>query len=71
MKTEITAAIQAHGAKAVYDAACKRMDGNPGPLAAFGLEAKTIGDANTIMVAAFAEMGPAGRAIDFAQASSK
>lgn len=63
-KQMIKAAIEQHGAKTVYDAASVRMSGDHAPLAAMGMTAKTIGDANKIMVAAFAEMGQKDRATD-------
>jgi D-tyrosyl-tRNA(Tyr) deacylase len=70
-KEQMLDAISQHGAKAVYDAASARMSGNRKPLEVVGLDALTIGDANAIMVLAFANMGASDRAHDLAGATIK
>lgn len=64
-------AIRQHGARAVYQAAIDRLQGNARPLASIGLSAPDLAEANRIMSAAFAELGPADRAIDKASAQAK
>lgn len=70
-KEQILDAISQHGAKIVHDAASARMSGNRKPLADVGLDAPTIGDANTIMVLAFGNMGASDRAHDLADITIK
>ena len=70
-KDTILDAIAAHGAKKVYNAASARMSGDRAKLQALGLSAQTIGDANTIMVIAFAQMGQADKAADLADIAIK
>lgn len=57
-------AISAHGAKAVYDAAVKRLEGNRAPLAALGLACEGIGQANTIMTMAYQCMSSTEQDLD-------
>lgn len=70
-KDQILDAISQHSAKVVYDAASARMSGQSKPLEAVGLDAPTIGDANTIMVLAFSNMGASDRAHDLADVAIK
>lgn len=49
-------AIKMYGAKRVHDAALARLKGNPAPLAAVGLTAAGIGQADAIMSAAYKRM---------------
>lgn len=61
-------AIRTHGAKAVYDAASRHMAGDRvRGLASVGLSATTMGDVYAIQSAAYAELGDAARAIDYAK----
>ena len=68
---KVQAAIQQHGAKAVYEAANRRFARDPSKLAAMGLYAPTLADASEIQSEAFRQMGAADRAIDLASATSK
>ncbi len=61
----ISRAIERHGAKKVYEAAYRRLNGDSAPLAAVGLIAETLRDANDIMYAAFASLSAAERASDY------
>lgn len=54
------------GAAAVYSAAVARLGGDRKPLERLGLVAETLGDANRIMVEAFAKLSPTERKADFA-----
>ena len=49
MNEKIIAAIQQHGARAVHEAAVKRLEGSHLALEAVGLFAVTLGDANEIL----------------------
>ena len=70
-KTIIQSAINAHGAKAVREAAYKRMGGDKGAtLSGMGLSAPTIADAVRIADMAYAQMGDAAQAIELAQATA-
>lgn len=71
MDAKIQAAIQMHGARAVYAAANLRFSGDSSKLAAMGLDAPTLADANEIQSEAFRQMGAADRAIDLACTTSK
>lgn len=70
MLDKINEAIRTHGAQAVYKAAIKRMDGDRTALAAVGLQADNLGQADQIMSAAFRQLGPAAQAIDKASAQA-
>ncbi len=64
-------AIRTHGAQAVYTAAHRHMGGDrKNGLPSVGVHPVTMGDVWRAMSAAYAEMGPAARAIDAAQASA-
>ena len=65
------AAVRAHGAKRVYDAAHSRMSGARMPLEKIGLVAHTIANAVQIASVAYDNLGPAAQAIDLAQTQSK
>jgi hypothetical protein len=68
----ITEAIQTHGAQAVYDAASRHMGGDfKHGLASVGLSAQTMADVFAIQSRAYAEMGLAARAIDYAKAQAE
>lgn len=70
--SEVQKAIRAHGARVVYQAAISRMSGDGGAaLAAVGLVAQDLAQANKIMTAAFKQMGAADRAVDKASAQAK
>lgn len=70
-KTVTQTAINTHGAKAVREAAHKRMGGDKGmALARMGLSAATIADAVQIGDMAYAQMGDAAQAIELAQATA-
>ncbi len=58
-------AIRIHGAKKVYEAAYKRMEGDKNPLRAVELGANDMGDAWEIMIKAFNSLTPAERASDY------
>ena len=62
----IIAACKQHGAKCVYEAAHARMAGKSAPLAALGLSAASIGDADAIARIAFELLSKADRAADLA-----
>ena len=67
----IQATINAHGAKAVREAAFARIGGDKGAaLARIGLQAKTIAEAVAIGDMAYAQMGAASQAIELAQATA-
>ena len=62
-------AIRMHGAQTVYDAAGRHMAGDVARgLASVGLAARTMGDVWAIHSAAYAELGDAAKAIDYAKA---
>ncbi len=61
----IDSAINIHGAKKVYEAAYKRMQGDKKPLQNVELGANTMGDAWEIMQRAFNSLTPAERAADY------
>lgn len=66
--TTTSEAIRMHGAQAVYDAASRHMAGDTKRgLASVGLSAQTMGDVWDIQSAAYAELGDAARAIDYAR----
>lgn len=70
-KAIIQAAINKHGAKKVRDAAHARMGGDKGAaLLAVGLVADNLAQAVTIADLAYNNLGPAGQALDFAQATA-
>ena len=52
----IQRAIDVHGAKAVYDAAAKRLDGDAAPLVSVGLTAPDLAVAWAIMSQAHRQM---------------
>jgi len=58
-------AVEIHGAKAVYDAAVRRMDGDRKPLKNVGLGANTIADAWEIMQEAHKSLTPSEQASDY------
>lgn len=65
-------AIRAHGAQAVYDAASRHMAGDTARgLQSVGLVAISLGDVFRIQSEAYAELGEAARAIDYAKATSE
>lgn len=57
-------AIDTHGAKAVYDAAHRRLGGDSAPLAAVGLSAPDLARAYDIMARAYAQLSARERAAD-------
>ena len=65
----IKSACMEHGAKAIYEAACKRMEGIVDALDFCGLSAETIADADSIASVAFQFLDPNTKAIDLANAS--
>lgn len=68
----IAAAVRAHGAKAVYDAAYRRMAGDRAALPAVGIaDVRTLADADRIGRIAFAMLSPADRSADAADATIK
>lgn len=67
----IDQAIRQHGAQAVYDAAGRHMAGDTSHgLASVGLTARSMGDVWRTQSAAYAQLGDAARAIDYAKASA-
>lgn len=71
MANHIQTAIQQHGARAVYAAANARMAGDRTKLAAVGLVADDLAQANMIQMEAFRQLGAADRAIDHADATAR
>lgn len=71
MDERILMACATFGAGKIYDAANARLSGDHSQLTAFGLTAKTLGDANKIASIAYANMGPVAQAIDYAQATAQ
>ena len=67
---KIQAAIREHGARKVYQVANAAF-ANRAALQEVGLSAANMADVNAVQSAAFAELGPADKAIDYAQASAK
>lgn len=66
----IAQACDIHGAKAVSDAAFRRMNGDHAALPKLGLEdPATLGDANRITAICYKLMSPEDKAMDLAQAS--
>ena len=63
-------AIDNHGAKAVYDAAIKRMEGNSKPLERVGLIAQNMGVAYEIQMQAHKQMSPEQQTKDYWDACS-
>lgn len=57
-------AIQVHGAKAVYAAACSAINGDYAPLAEMGIEISSLGDAYRVQTSAFKSMSKGERAAD-------
>ncbi len=68
---EILDACMQHGAKRVYDAAYSRIAGNRAALAAVGLAADDIAQADDIGRVAFGLLGAADRAADLTDAAIK
>lgn len=67
----IAKAIQLHGASAVYKAAHRHMAGDKkNGLSTVGLSVTTMGEVYDILSAAYAEMGDAARAIDYADSTA-
>lgn len=66
----VRAAIAAHGAQAVYDAATRHMAGAKPDLCDMGLSPATLGDVYDALSSAYAELGEAARAIDAAKTSA-
>ena len=66
VQADATVACLKHGARCVYDAAHKRMAGNPAPLAALGLFATTIAEADAMARVAFGLMSGNDKAADLA-----
>ena len=64
-------AINTHGAKAVYDAAIKRMEGDTKPLEKVGLIAENMGVAYAIQMQAYNKMTPEQQAKDYWDASKQ
>ena len=58
----IQRSIDRHGAKAVYDAAARRIEGDAGPLQAVGLAAEALGEAWGILTQAHRQMPRAEQA---------
>lgn len=68
---EVNAAISAHGAKAVYDAANRQFAGDKlRGLASVGLVATNLAEVDAVQTEAFRQLGPAARAIDHAQVTA-
>lgn len=68
----VQAAIRAHGAQAVYDAACRHMAGDKARgLDSVELSPDTLGDVWRVQSEAYAQLGDAARAIDQAKASAE
>ena len=67
----VTAAITKHGAKRVYDAAYRRLQGDRAPLAAVDLIAADLAQANAIMVQAFAGLTASQCAGDYWDANNE
>jgi len=66
---DIVAACDRHGAKAVSDAAVRRMNGDRQALPALGIEdPQTLAGADRILSTAFRLMNPDERALDLAEA---
>lgn len=65
----IQAAIDKHGAKAVYNAAVARMDGKNEALAQVDLGAANMGAVYNIMLTAHGQMTPSEQAADYWDAS--
>lgn len=66
-KDDIRNACVEFGAKAVYEAASKRMSGNTASIPAVGLKnGASLGEANHIMTTAFELLSPVERASDLA-----
>ena len=70
-ESEILAACKAHGASAVYAAANARIGGSRSQLAAVGLSAADLAQANNIAVVAFAMLNTSKRAGDLADIAIK
>lgn len=67
----INEAIQTYGAQAVYDAASRHMAGDMARgLRCVGLSARNMGDVYAIQREAYAQLGDAARAIDYAKAQA-
>lgn len=67
----IDSAIEIHGAKKVYDAAYKRMQGDAKSLQDIGLTANTLREANEIMTAAYNRMTKEQQVADYWDASQE
>lgn len=67
----IQAAIEKHGAKAVYSAAVAHMEGNAQALAAVDLGAANMGAAHSIMMTGHKAMTPEDQAADYWAAQAK
>lgn len=66
----IDAAIRQYGARHVYKVANAAFE-NRAVLQEIGLAAASMADVNQVQIAAYAQLGEADKAIDYAQASSK
>lgn len=71
MNDIIDSAIEKHGAKAVYEAAYKRMQGDKKTLASVDLGAADMGAAWQIMNMAFNSLSPEEQAADYWDAMKK
>ncbi|MDE1906760.1 MAG: hypothetical protein KGH75_09975 [Rhodospirillales bacterium] len=61
---QIADAISTHGARSVYAAATKAMQGKRDALTSIGIPCDNMGHANTAMTAAFAQLGAVDRLLD-------
>jgi hypothetical protein len=68
MNEKIIVAIQQYGARAVHEAAVKRLEGSHLALEAVGLFAVTLGDANEILSTAHKLMSSAEQDLDHVDA---
>lgn len=59
-----TDAIKQHGAKAVYQAACRALEGDNQPLAELGFSASRLSDAWHIQSQAYRRLTPGERAAE-------
>jgi hypothetical protein len=69
-RADIELAIDAHGAKTVYEAAYRHMGGAKS-LADVGLTPSNMGEVDFAMTVAYEHLSEAQRAIDYADATSK
>ncbi len=61
---DVLDAIESHGARVVYDAAVKALEGDRAPLAEVGVACLNLSNANTAMTLAFRALSPTEKAMD-------